>query len=463
MSRPNTFIRARRGELSRRAGFSLIEILVVIGLIAFLTAALVAVIPRVGNAAKVASTKATIKKVDEMLNDRVNGFRRWIQKQDQAGANTVPQYVVTAEGLTNGSVLTQSGLSVVAQKALAQKLLFQAYFPQTYQEMINSPYFASLFQALVPVWAANTAYVLGQAVQAGPGSYFYCTVPGTSGGTQPAWPSATGATVTDGSVVWTKSSSGAQSAACLYVILTQAPLFDTEPPSAADLKALELADTDHDGIPEVVDAWGHGLRFYRWPTRLVRPNGPPSGSSTGFVESTSSPLSILMPGAAPRGPVASWQASHPYNVGQTVLSGAAVATNFMVMYRCVTAGTSGSGTPSPWPAPPVVGSSFPPPGPGDGGVTWQVLIDPLSVDPDDPLGLIPAGLVNESTTETPNTWSTPLILSTARDDDSGATNPSYQFGLFEPQDTTHLGNLAQPQTPPPTPDALYGIITNHQQ
>jgi len=36
----------------------------------------------------------------------------------------------------------------------------------------------------------------------------------------------------------------------------------------------ELADTDGDGLLEIVDGWGQPLRFYRWPTRLIRPGGP---------------------------------------------------------------------------------------------------------------------------------------------------------------------------------------------
>src|ERR1700722_18054519 len=105
---------------SARRGFSLIEILVVIGLIAFLTAAIVAVIPRVANASKVAATKATIKKVDEMLNDRVNGFNRWIAKQDRLAGSGTPAYVLQAQGLSGTNLLT--GNSLGAAKVLAQKL-----------------------------------------------------------------------------------------------------------------------------------------------------------------------------------------------------------------------------------------------------------------------------------------------------------------------------------------------------
>ena len=34
-----------------------------------------------------------------------------------------------------------------------------------------------------------------------------------------------------------------------------------------------VADIDADGLIELLDGWGQPLRFYRWPTRLVRPAG----------------------------------------------------------------------------------------------------------------------------------------------------------------------------------------------
>jgi hypothetical protein len=56
-----------------------------------------------------------------------------------------------------------------------------------------------------PVWTANTAYTIGAVINPTSGSgavYTYiCTVAGTSGATQPSWPTSAG-TVTDGTVTW---------------------------------------------------------------------------------------------------------------------------------------------------------------------------------------------------------------------------------------------------------------------
>jgi Domain of unknown function (DUF2341). len=54
-------------------------------------------------------------------------------------------------------------------------------------------------------WVASTAYSAGTLVKptAGSNSFFYeCTTAGTSGTTEPAWPTTDGATVTDGTVTW---------------------------------------------------------------------------------------------------------------------------------------------------------------------------------------------------------------------------------------------------------------------
>ncbi len=59
-----------------------------------------------------------------------------------------------------------------------------------------------------PVWAASTAYNVGDRVEptTANGFVYECTTAGTSDATEPAWPTTEGATVTDGTVVWTAHS-----------------------------------------------------------------------------------------------------------------------------------------------------------------------------------------------------------------------------------------------------------------
>ncbi|HXY36820.1 MAG TPA: hypothetical protein VEI07_21495 [Planctomycetaceae bacterium] len=171
-----------------------------------------------------------------------------------------------------------------------------------------------------------------------------------------------------------------------------------------------------------------------------------------------------MGGAAPRNQLATWTQNSPYVVGTTILPATPQQTNpFPLIYRCVASTGSSGGTEPTWPT--TANTTI-----ADGNVTWQALVDPLSVDPDDPLGVATLYISETSTSIpgasapplwpfTPNTWYTPLIVASANDTDT--------LGLFEPYDTADLGNLAAPR-PAPTPDptgywsdALSHNLSNH--
>lgn len=65
---------------------------------------------------------------------------------------------------------------------------------------------ASFYEGVEPaVWAATTAYALGDAVRPATrnGFNYECTTAGTSDASEPAWPTTPGATVNDGTIVWT--------------------------------------------------------------------------------------------------------------------------------------------------------------------------------------------------------------------------------------------------------------------
>lgn len=58
----------------------------------------------------------------------------------------------------------------------------------------------------IPAWAPSTTLPVGQVCRATSGHttrYFYVTTAGTTGSTEPSWPTTEGQTVSDGTVVWT--------------------------------------------------------------------------------------------------------------------------------------------------------------------------------------------------------------------------------------------------------------------
>lgn len=58
--------------------------------------------------------------------------------------------------------------------------------------------------ANVPAWSSGTAYGVSLVKPTVPNGYYYFTSSGgTSGGSEPAWPTSSGATIVDGSITWT--------------------------------------------------------------------------------------------------------------------------------------------------------------------------------------------------------------------------------------------------------------------
>jgi hypothetical protein len=75
-----------------------------------------------------------------------------------------------------------------------------------------SNYYLSL-HTVTGQWTASTSYSVGQfivpttfnSISGSTGRVFYCSTAGTSGSSQPTWPTTIGGTVTDGGVTWTEA------------------------------------------------------------------------------------------------------------------------------------------------------------------------------------------------------------------------------------------------------------------
>lgn len=71
-----------------------------------------------------------------------------------------------------------------------------------------------------------------------------------------------------------------ESSEVLHFILTRANVPGFPPIGEDSFASSEVADTDSNGWPEFIDAWGQPLRFYRWPTRLIRGGAYAPGTFT---------------------------------------------------------------------------------------------------------------------------------------------------------------------------------------
>jgi prepilin-type N-terminal cleavage/methylation domain-containing protein len=311
----------------RRQGFTMVEMLVVIGVILFLMTIAVATLSNAIGVARQRATEATILKINGLLQQRVEAFDRAMDKTNLS-QNSPP--------IRNMANAWQSKYSIVPPnnvlEIMVRKQFFQARFPQNFAE---SP-------------GANLA-----------------TLP-----------------ITGVTYVAANHSPVTESAALLYWILTSSEIYGIAPVDDSEFNSSEVRDTDGDGLKEFVDGWGRPLRFYRWPTHLIRPGD-------GFS---------VAPGI--------------------ITSGSSI--DLAVVNR-----TWASGLWSGLPAAPTV--------PGE--------LDPLARDPDDPTGQMWRWAVNQSSTGpaiamqnffgTPQTYHAFLIVSAGPDGILGLDEPCLPVGITE--------------------------------
>ena len=187
-------MKVMRSKTKIKTGFTMIEVLAVITIIAILAAISVSVVGSVLSTAKVASTRATIEHLHEVLHKRMDGFTRHLLDMDKK--SDPPSYV----NLSDVTLLGKRGAI-----AKGRKFDFKKHFPQYLDPRTGT----------TATTAANAAEI-----------FYDFIVNGETFGT------------------------------------------DTEDTDQGPLRS-SIGDTDGDGRMEFVDGWGHPLRFYRWPTRLM--------------------------------------------------------------------------------------------------------------------------------------------------------------------------------------------------
>jgi hypothetical protein len=234
------------------------------------------------------------------------------------------------------------------------------------------------------------------------------------------------AVLAEAAAAFAKHRPDTESSELLYFALTASTSYGITPVDTDYFTNREVADTDGDGLPEFIDAWGRPLRYYRWPTRLIDLTAP----------------NPFLPNLA----------NESDNTDTRVIGGAE---------RQITSLLVRGLTPPPITLP-------------NGALPRDLLL----IDPDDPVGRLYSELersdgsngntpfsveYNEANYHTPETFHAPLIVS---------AGPDEQLGLREPTETDLpngiFGNLAQlagttvqsPQPSSSTIDALTDNISN---
>ncbi|HQZ67296.1 MAG TPA: type II secretion system protein, partial [Planctomycetaceae bacterium] len=372
------------------SGFTLLELLIVIGLIATLMTMSVVVMSGFLTTAEVEATSATIQKTFRLLEQRIDAF-------DRAFKGSRKQ--ATIFGMRNLLASQQLfGVSDEAVEIMAKKALFRFEFPQRLGErlLFGDP---------------------GTVVPGMPDSMYRSI----------AAPTARQQLITEGNPTptqaeidaratsnWANHDLATESAELLYFTLVYSTNYGSAAVDSDRFTNREVADTDNDGLPEFIDAWGQPLRYYRWPTRLVDPNPPVPFQP--ILSDPSDPTDVVVPVDTDNDGIPD------ITIGQRQISPLERKLAAILL----------KGLP---PAPTVLPN----------GVLPR---DLLLTDPDDPVGILYFELerlngvngmplfrteFNEANYHTPDTFHAPLIVSLGKDG---------QLGLYEPHDTANFGNLA---------------------
>ena len=232
-----------------RAGFSLVELLVVLAIIALLSSISFVVLGKTGEAAREAATKTSIKILSGALRERVDGFHELTAGVSQIDPELPPRannrvFRDTVAVFTRGFLYENPAppvLHPLAAEAYVRKTIFKSVFPQRLEDLYG-------YNGISDSGGGDDSPMLARMYQSG-------SLIATS------W------------LGRNTTTAAADSSELLYLILTEGDVYGLPASNISGIDSHLIGDTDGDGNLEFLDGWGRPLQFYNWPTRLIKDDG----------------------------------------------------------------------------------------------------------------------------------------------------------------------------------------------
>ena len=255
ISKPSATVAALRSP-GGKSGFTLVELLVTISIIAIMAGLFLAGLQSTVDSGRIAATKATIAKINNLVMQRYESYR---QRRVPITIVVTPTGVDAngASGLTNVSSTTPQILAA-GWRLDALRELMRCELPDHWSDIVVQ----SSGLANNPVGYPNGTAAAGRPCLTPPSllqAYFRkfnaITTANHSAGRTPT-----------GTPAWSSNanspSTSYEGAECLYLICTTG--ISDEMDAQEQFRPNEVGDFDGDGALEFLDAWGHPIAFLRW-------------------------------------------------------------------------------------------------------------------------------------------------------------------------------------------------------